>query len=81
METGLPDVQITRVYVDPRDALGNTVYAATHVGVYRTTDGGQSWHVFSNGLPTVRVNDIYMPPDGSFLRVSTFGRGVWESRF
>ena len=38
----------------------------------------ESWHVFSNGLPTVRVNDIYMPPDGSFMRIATYGRGIWE---
>jgi hypothetical protein len=78
MQEGLPDVPVTRVYIDPRDASSNTVYAATHVGVYRTTDGGASWHVFSNGLPTVRVNDIYMPPDGSFMRIATYGRGIWE---
>ena len=78
MQEGLPDVPVTRVYIDPRDAASNTLYAATHVGVYRTTDGGQSWHVFSNGLPTVRVNDIYMPPDGSFMRIATYGRGIWE---
>ncbi|HEX7283217.1 MAG TPA: hypothetical protein VF239_14260 [Vicinamibacterales bacterium] len=78
MQDGLPDLPVTRVYVDPRDASGNTVYAATHVGVYRTVDGGQSWDVYSNGLPTVRVNDIYMPPDGSFMRIATYGRGIYE---
>jgi hypothetical protein len=78
MQQGIPDVPVTRVYIDPRDASHQTIYAATHVGVYRTLDGGQSWHVFSNGLPTVRVQDIYMPPDGSFMRVATFGRGIFE---
>ena len=77
MQDGLPDVPVTRVYIDPRDP-SQTIYAATHVGVYRTIDGGESWHVFSNGLPTVRVNDIYMPPNGSFMRIATYGRGVWE---
>ena len=78
MQEGLPDVPVTRVYIDPRDAERQTVYAATHVGVYRTINGGQSWEPFSNGLPTVRVNDIYMPPDGSFMRIATYGRGIWE---
>ena len=40
MQDGLPDVPVTRVYIDPRDASRQTVYAATHVGVYRTLDGG-----------------------------------------
>jgi hypothetical protein len=24
------------------------------------------------------VDDLYLSADGSFLRVATFGRGVWE---
>jgi hypothetical protein len=78
MQNGLPDLPITRVYFDPRDTSGNTIYAATHVGIYSTTDGGANWAPFGNGLPTVRVNDIYMPPDGSFMRIATYGRGIWE---
>jgi hypothetical protein len=77
-DTGLPDLPVTRLLFDPRDASKNTVYAATHVGIYRTTDGGASWAPFGTGLPNVRVNDIYMPPDGSFMRVATYGRGIWE---
>jgi hypothetical protein len=77
-QTGLPDLPVTRVYFDPRDASRNTIYAATHVGIYRTTDGGANWAPYGSGLPTVRVNDIYMPPDGGFIRIATYGRGVWE---
>ncbi|MEO8036727.1 MAG: hypothetical protein ABI837_19990, partial [Acidobacteriota bacterium] len=77
-QSGLPDLPVTRVYFDPRDASRNTIYAATHVGIYRTTDGGENWQPFGNGLPTVRVNDIYMPPDGGFMRIATYGRGIWE---
>ena len=77
-QNGLPDLPVTRVYFDPRDPARNTILAATHVGIYRTTDGGNSWAPFGNGLPTVRVNDIYMPPDGSSTRIATYGRGVWE---
>jgi photosystem II stability/assembly factor-like uncharacterized protein len=78
LQNGLPDLPVTRVYIDPRDATKNTVYAATHVGIYRTVDGGNTWSIFGSGLPTVRVNDIYMPPDGSFMRIATYGRGIWE---
>jgi len=78
MQNGLPDLPITRVYIDPKDTTGNTLYAATHVGIYSTTDGAANWAPYGNGLPTVRVNDIYMPPDGSFVRIATYGRGIWE---
>jgi len=77
-QSGLPDVPVTRVYLDPRDASGNTIYAATHVGIYISSNGGGSWAPYGVGLPTVRVNDIYMPPDGGFIRIATYGRGVWE---
>ena len=78
MQNGLPDLPVTRVYFDPRDLSRATIYAATHVGIYRTTDGGANWEPYGNGLPTVRVNDIYMPPDGGFIRIATYGRGIWE---
>jgi hypothetical protein len=78
LQNGLPDLPVTRVYFDPRDATRNTIYAATHVGIYSTTDGGANWAPYGKGLPTVRVNDIYMPPDGSFTRIATYGRGIWE---
>lgn len=75
---GLPDVPINRILVDPGDASGNTVYAATWIGVYRTTNGGTSWSLFGAGLPRVEVSDLYIPPDGGVLKISTYGRGVWE---
>ncbi|MBP1773911.1 MAG: hypothetical protein H6P99_3074 [Holophagaceae bacterium] len=74
----LPDVPVTKLVVDPGDGTGNTVYAATWLGVYRTTDGGTTWSVFGTGLPQGRATDIWIAPDSSSIRVSTWGRGVWE---
>jgi photosystem II stability/assembly factor-like uncharacterized protein len=76
--SGLPNVPIQKLLAAPNDLSGNTVYAATWLGVYRTTNGGASWTQFGAGLPTVEVSDLYMPRDGSFLRASTYGRGVWD---
>jgi hypothetical protein len=76
VSTGLPNVPVARLVVSPTDK--NTVYAATFLGVYRTTDGGAHWSRFGAGLPMVEVDDIYIAPDASFLRIGTFGRGVWE---
>ncbi|MGZ5199140.1 MAG: WD40/YVTN/BNR-like repeat-containing protein [Telluria sp.] len=75
---GLPQVPVQKLLAAPNDPSGNTVYAATWLGVYRTLDGGATWSQFGAGLPTVEVSDLYMPADGSFLRASTYGRGVWD---
>jgi subtilisin-like proprotein convertase family protein len=76
--TGLPDVPVTKLAVDPGDSTGNTVYAATWLGVYRTTTGGANWSLFGTGLPQGRATDLWVAPDSSSLRVATWGRGVWE---
>jgi hypothetical protein len=64
------------VATDPVNA--NTVYAGTDFGVYYSIDGGSNWARFGSNLPMVAVRDLYIAPDGSFLRAATFGRGVWE---
>ena len=76
--TGLPQVPIAKVLVSPADPMGLTAYAATWIGVYRTSNGGVSWDQFGAGLPVVKVSDLYMPPRGGFLRIATYGRGIWE---
>jgi photosystem II stability/assembly factor-like uncharacterized protein len=66
------------IKVDPID--NSVVYAGTDVGLYRTTNQGDTWERFGEGLPLVAVRDIYIAPDGSFMRLGTHGRGVWEMR-
>ena len=79
--TGLPNVPITKVIVSPRDPSGRTLFAGTWIGVYASFDGGATWSLYGRRLPIVNVSDLYMPPDGDYLRISTYGRGVWEVRF
>jgi hypothetical protein len=75
---GLPDAPVFDVLADPRDASGNTVYAATYFGVYWTQNGGSNWSLFGAGLPIVRANGLFLSANGT-LRVATYGRGIWET--
>lgn len=74
---GLPDVPVSQVIADNRDKTGNTLYAATWIGVYQSLDGGNSWTQYGAGLPSVRVSSLAISPGGQQLRAATFGRGIW----
>ena len=77
ISNGFPfGIPVHVVKVDPVD--NNTVYAGTDFGLYRSTNQGAAWERFGDGLPMVSVRDIYIAPDGSFMRVGTHGRGIWE---
>jgi hypothetical protein len=74
---GLPTgVPVNLITADPGDA--NTLYAGTHLGVYRSQDAGATWVRFGAGLPLVNVTDLYISDNSQLLRVATFGRGIWE---
>jgi hypothetical protein len=52
------------------------LYIGTDVGVYVSTDAGQSWTILGTGLPRVAVVDLAFASDGKLL-AATHGRGVW----
>jgi photosystem II stability/assembly factor-like uncharacterized protein len=72
----LPNVPIYVVKYDPIEA--NTIYAGTDIGVYITLDGGATWDRMGDGLPMVPVRDMYVAQNQDFIRVATYGRGLWE---
>ena len=74
----LPNIPIYVIKYDPNDTTDQTIWLGTELGVYRTTDGGATWAPYGIGLPLVRVTDIQISTNGSLVRVSTYGRGVWE---
>ena len=73
---GLPDLPVMTLEQDPRDP--KVLWAGTYVGLYRSGDGGATWSRFGDGLPNVMAMSIEIVPDGSRLRLGTFGRGIWE---
>jgi hypothetical protein len=74
----LPNVGIGVVRYDPADTTNDTLFVGTELGVYRTTDGGQTWHRYGHGMPLVSVTDMFISRTGAMMRVATYGRGLWE---
>lgn len=78
ISSNLPNVPVNVVRFDVSDTTNQTLFAGTDLGVYRTTNQGQSWERYGVGLPLVRVTDMFVGRTGGLLRISTFGRGMWE---
>jgi hypothetical protein len=74
----LPNFPVYVIRYDPSDTNDQTIWVGTEFGLYRTTDGGNTWAPYGNGLPAARVTDVRISRNGSLVRVSTYGRGVWE---
>jgi len=74
----LPNLPVYVMRYDPADPTDKTLWVGTELGLYRTTDGGDTWSPYGNGLPAVRVWDIRISANGSLVRIATYGRGIWE---
>jgi photosystem II stability/assembly factor-like uncharacterized protein len=74
----LPDVPVCAVAIDSFDR--NSVYVGTDVGVFRTSDGGDTWTAFQDGLPRSPVTELRLNKTNRFLFAATMGRGVYRRR-
>lgn len=74
--TGLPDLPINAIAIDPTN--DDRIWVAADLGVYQSLDGGASWSDFSNGLPHMVVGDILFHASARLLRAGTRNRGIWE---
>jgi len=74
---GLPDLPTNAVIVDP--LYPHHVYVGTDLGVYASTDGGNTWQDFNEGvLDALLVFDLSISSRNRKLRAVTHGNGVYE---
>lgn len=74
--SNLPDVPVSCIVADP--AYQETLYLATDVGVYFTTNGGTSWQTAGTGMPIVACVDLKLHQPTRTLVVGTYGRSVYK---
>ena len=73
----LPNIPVYVVRVDYSDPTEKTWYVGTELGFYRTTDGGNTWARYGS-VPAARIIDATVSLNGSLIRLSAYGRGLWE---
>ncbi|CAN5403603.1 hypothetical protein BH11BAC2_BH11BAC2_14790 [soil metagenome] len=78
----LPTINIIKIHHD-KFSTDESVYIASALGVWYKNKFMNGWLNYSAGLPTIAgITDFMIFNDGtstSKLRVSYYGRGVWES--
>jgi photosystem II stability/assembly factor-like uncharacterized protein len=74
----IPDIPVNALCIEPGAA--NVMYVGTDVGVFRTTDEGATWQLFSDGLPNTAIYDLKLHTPARLLRAATHGRGLWERK-
>jgi photosystem II stability/assembly factor-like uncharacterized protein len=77
-ETGLPDIPVHAIVVDPADS--RRLYLATDLGVFVSTSRGGQWMTENTGFgPIVTESLSLLELDGQrWLYAFTHGRGAWR---
>ncbi len=76
ISSNLPDVPGVSIVLDP--TRPGTIYLGTDTGVYRSSNDGQQWIPFNDGMPFVTVVDLVLSKDGRYLFAGTHGRSVFR---
>lgn len=67
----------TVIQIQHQQQSGDLLYAGTHSGVYFKKADAKRWTKL-HGLPHAKVTDMEINHCAGLLRVSTYGRGIWE---
>lgn len=74
--SGLPNVPCNGIVY--QRGTPNRLFAATDLGVFTSDEGSGFWRKYGTGLPAAPVSGMALNPSTNTLRISTFGRGMWE---
>lgn len=72
----LMNIPVNDIVIDPD--LRNTLYVATDIGVFYTSDAGKTWQTLGTGLPRVAVMSLKLDANSRTLRAGTFGLSAWD---
>ncbi|REE80936.1 sortilin (neurotensin receptor 3) [Lutibacter oceani] len=75
--SNLPNYPINVIKEDPTDE--NILYVGTDNEVYVTFNRGETWQLFSNGLPKVAVHDLVIQKEAKDLVIGTHGRSIYKA--
>lgn len=77
ISTGLPNVPASAVVVDTE--YPDHIFVGNDLGVYFSNNKGESWELFTNGLPeAIIAKDLSISSVNRKLRVATHGNGVYQ---
>lgn len=76
--TGIPDVPVHCIVIDPNDT--NRLYVGTDIGVFVSVDGGANWARENTGFANVIVESLSLKNDAGqrYLYAYTHGRSAYR---
>jgi photosystem II stability/assembly factor-like uncharacterized protein len=74
--SNIPIGPVNVIIEDPR--YRNVLYAGTDIGVYISTNRGESWEVLGSGMPSTYVHDLRLHPRDLILVAATHGRSLYK---
>jgi photosystem II stability/assembly factor-like uncharacterized protein len=72
----LPEAPVSELVVDPNN--NNILYAGTDVGVYVTSNLGNTWQLLAPGMPNVPVTMMKLYNPTRILVAATYGRSMYK---
>ena len=75
--SGPEGASIQQIVADPSNA--QTAYAVTSAGIFKTSNGGQTWRDASEGLANTRVTALTIRPDAPSTLFAALGSSIYET--